>query len=494
MSSSKSSRKRGGKTSFKMVSPFELFYQLTYMSALAASNISRVHLFTQAATTGNNVAPYFVAVNRLVVEFRLDYPDACRRVGLESRSENMRSFLLRLSDALRSGEPMNEFLTREANAQGEDYQNRYERDLEALKQWTNAFSSIVISVALIVIIQVISSMIYSTDVRVISGLVATGVVMSGFAAWIIWRSAPDEVITGDPKQGSQKQRQAMRLFRLLAPITVAITASLYLTGLATGWILIILSALMLPIGIVSLKSDGELTKKEEEFSTFLRSTGGMATSSGSTLKQALNKIDISSFPNLEMDINRLRRRLDAMVAPEACWHQFGMETGSRLIGDVSDIFYNAIRMGGDPEKAGHLCSVFAAKTTQLRAKRRLTAGTFSGLTTVMQTVVSGLMVFVLSVVKSFAALVQDLVPATDGMNSTPQMSLGMAEFSPAELNFLAMLTILMIILLAIVSAIAIILTDGGYRLKVAFYLAITIFISGVSMLVVPPMVASILTI
>lgn len=492
MTSSTSSRKHVVKTSFKPVSPFELFYQLTYMSALAASNITRIHLFTQAATTNTTAATYFIAVNRLVVEFRLDYPDACRRVGLQAKSENMRSFLLRLSDALRSGEPLGEFLAREAHAQGEDYHNRYERDLEALKQWTNAFSSIVISVALIVIIQVISSMIYSTDIRVISGLVTTGVVMSGFAAWIIWRSAPQEIMTVNPREGSQKQRQAMRLFRTLIPVTMATGSVLYLLGIAPGIVLIIVSLLMLPIGVVSLRSDQEVTKKDEEFATFLRSTGGMATSSGTTLKQALNKLELSSFPHLEKDIQRLRHRLQALVEPEVCWHQFGMESGSRLISEVSDIFYNAVKMGGDPERVGHLCSLFAARTAQLRAKRRLTAGTFSGLTTVMQTVVAGLMIFVLSVVNNFAQLVANLVPEGEGAET--QMSLGMAEFSPAELSFLTMITISMIVMLAIMGALAVILADGGIKLKGTFYLTITMFISGISMIVVPPMVDRILTI
>jgi archaellum biogenesis protein FlaJ (TadC family) len=51
----------------------------------------------------------------------------------------------------------------------------------------------------------------------------------------------------------------------------------------------------------------------------------------------------------------------------------------------------------------------------------------------------------------------------------------------------------MVLMLAIISAVAIILGDGGFRLKGSFYLALTIFISGISMIVVPPMVEGILT-
>lgn len=495
MNSSKSSQKRVSKISFKVVPPFDLFYQLTYMSAIAASGLTRNKLFELSALTSVTPSTYFVAVNTLVAEFRFDYPEACRRVGMKAKSENMKTFLLRLSDALRSGEPLSDYLARESEAQSKEYENEYERNLESLKQWSNAFSSIVMSVALIIIIQVITSMIYSTDLSVMIGLVFTGITLSGFSAWIIWRSAPQEVMNVSAKIGSKEQKRAMRLFRLLGPVMLMIATVCYLVKLEEGYILIMLAGLMLPIGIASMISDKRLTKKDIEFSTFLRSLGGMTSSSGLTLKEALLRLDLSSFPYLRADIERLAKRLQARVSPEICWQKFGQESGSRLISDVIDIFYGGVQVGGDPEHVGYLCSIFAAKTAQLRAKRRLVTGTFSGLTTVMQAVVAGLMVFVLSIVINFAALVEDMMPGTeDAMAGQQQMSLGMAEFSQADLQFLSMITIVMIVALAIVGAAAIILSDGGYKLKVTFYLAITTFISGISFIVVPPMVAGILTV
>ena len=495
MSSSKSSPKRESKISFKSIAPFELFYQLTYLSAMTAAGISRGKTFELAAQSSVPAAEYFKAINILVDEFRYDYPDACRAVGLKAKSDNMRSFLLRLSDALRSGEPMPEFMAREASVQGQDYQNKYERDLEALKQWTNAYTSISISVALIVIIQVVSSMIYSMNSGVMLGLVLTGVTMAGFGAWIIWRSAPQEIMTVKPSQGSPEQRQALRLFKLLAPLMLVAAMLMHLLHVPLGWILIVVAVMQLPIGVVSLRSDGKTNKKDVEFGTFLRSAGGMATATGTTLKQALTRIDLSSFPYLEPDINRLSTRLQALVEPEVCWHTFGLETGSKLISEVTDIFYGAIKIGGDPERVGYLCSLFASKTAQLRSKRRLTVGTFAGLSTVMQAVVAGLMVFVLSIVQNFAVMVQELMPTTQAASrGGTNLSIGMAEFSAGELEFLATLTVVMVLLMATINATAVILGDGGYRFKFAFYLAITILISGVCFLVVPPMVAGILTI
>jgi archaeal flagellar protein FlaJ len=493
MNSSKSLPKHAVKNSFKAVPPFQMFYQLTYMSAMAASGLARGKVFEIAAQSKSIAAEYFTAINTLVEEFRYDYPEACRAIGVKAKSENMKSFLLRLSDALRSGEPLAEFLAREAEVQSEDYQNKYERDLEALKQWTNAFSSIVMSVALIVIIQVISSMIYSMDVTVMGGLVTTGVVMSAFGAWIIYRSAPQEITNVSPSVGSFEQKRAMRWFKILLPGSIVAGVVFSLIGVPLGMSLIISSVMLFPVGVASQISDRRLTKKDVEFSTFLRSVGGMATSSGTTLKQALTKIDLSSFPNLEPDIDRLSKRLQALVEPEICWHKFGEETGSRLISEVSDIFYGAVKIGGEPERVGYLCSLFSAKTAQLRAKRRLTSGTFTGLSTVMQAVVAGLMIFVLSIVTNFAYLVTTLMPEQDdALSNQPQMSLGMAEFSPEDLQFLSGVTVAMVLTLAVVSAAAMISCDGGFKLKISFFLALIIMVSGICFLVVPPMVAGIL--
>ncbi|NLE49819.1 MAG: hypothetical protein GX613_00300 [Chloroflexi bacterium] len=495
MSSSKSSPKRSDKISFKPVPPFELFYQLTYMSAMAAAGLSRSKTFEIAARSGSPAARYFAAINTLVDEFRYDYPDACRRIGTQARSENMRSFLLRLSDALRSGEPLADFLAREAEVQAADYENKYERNLEALKQWSNAFSSIVISVALIVIIQVISSMIYSMNTSVMAGLISTGVIMAGFGAWIIWRSAPREVMNVPPTQGAREQRRALSLARMLLPVALAAASALYVAGLPLGWILLMMAALMLPGGVMSLISDRRTTKKDEEFSTFLRSSGGMATSTGTTLREALTKIDLCSFPTLEPEITRLSTRLQALVPPEMCWQKFGLESGSRLISDVSSIFYGAVKTGGDPERVGYLCSLFAAKTTQLRAKRRLVAGTFAGLTTVMQAVVAGLMVFVLSIVENFTEMIGTLMPTGEAADAgQAQMNMAMASLSPGDLQFLSTITISMIILLAVIGAAAIIAADGGLKIKMTFYLALTTLISGVCFLIVPPLVDQILTV
>jgi archaellum biogenesis protein FlaJ (TadC family) len=56
------------------------------------------------------------------------------------------------------------------------------------------------------------------------------------------------------------------------------------------------------------------------------------------------------------------------------------------------------------------------------------------------------------------------------------------------------MTVIMVILLAVVSAVAIIVSDGGYKYKMLFYLSALLLMSGLSFWFVPPLVAKILVV
>ncbi len=496
MTSSKSLPKPIAKNSykFKNITAFDQFYQLTYMSATAAAGISRSKTFEMAAESGSPAANYFIAINLLVNELRFDYPEACRTVADKAPSDEIKSFLLRLSDAMRSGEPLPAFLAREAEVQANVYDNAYERDLESLKKWSDAFSSIVVSVALIVIINLVSTMIYSMGTGMITGLVVTAIIMGFFGAWILSRAAPQEEMIIPSAIGSDSQRRTLQLSRVIVPTAVLLGGALIFFGFNQAWVLVAISAVLLPLGIVSSRADAEITKKDAEISSFLRSVGGMATSTGTTLKEAITKIDISSFPRLQPDVKRLDTRLRALVSPTVCWQRFGNETGSRLIRQATGIFYEAVRLGGDPEQVGFLCSMFASRTAMLRAKRRTVVSTFTWLTLVMHIVVAALMVFVLHIIHNFVLLMQTAMNAEQAAMASENLAMPLANFNPQQMQFLDAITIMMVVLLAVISAIAIVASDGGYKFKLTLYLAVLLFMSGVSFWVVPPMVAQLLTI
>ena len=486
MTSSVSLQKRIAKALSEGISNFDLFYQLTYMSATAAAGIGRNRVFRLARELPNSAAQYFRAIHGLVEDLRFNYPDACRVIGEQVDAENIKYFLLRLSDSLRSGEPLAPFLAREAEIQGEDYANEYERSLESLKKWNDGYTSITVSVALIVIINMVSSMIYDIGTVTMMMMVMTAAAAGFGVAWVLGRAAPQEVKSVSLAEGSQKQRLARKLFRILAPGTVMACLVLVLLKVEEGWIMILASFLLAPIGVVSLIAENEVDKKDAEVSAFLRSIGGTATSRGTTLKDALDHLEMDSFPALELDIQRLGRRLKAFVKPPLCWRTFGTETGSKLIEQATGVFFEAVNLGGDPEQAGLLSSLFSMKATMLRAKRRGVAATFSWLIVVMHGILTALMGFLIGIIYQFTATLESAMAALEqGEQAATTMSMDTFAFGLPNVSFLEQLTMGMVLLLALINAFAIVSSEGAHLLKIFFYLSILLFLSGVGLLFAP---------
>jgi archaeal flagellar protein FlaJ len=491
ISSSRSLPRPTSKVSFREPSGFDLFYQLIYMSAVAAAGISRSRIFQLAAKLTRTPAEYFKRIHLLCEKLGYNYPSACTVVGQRTKSEAMKTLLLRFADALSSGHPEVAFLEEESEVQRDAYEKEYDRNLASLQKWTDAYAAIVVSAALIVIVNLTSTMIYDLGTSMVMGLVITAVLTSAGGAWIISRAAPAEPEAFFTPEGPSSQRLLLKLIKIVPPVGVIACALLALLKVDLGWILMVGSAIVFPLGIITMRATREIDKKDKEIGPFLRSFGAVAMSTGTTLSEALNQIDLASFPNLQPDMNRLRWRFRAAIDPELCWKKFALETGSKLISETITIFHDATRLGGDADTVGSLSSRFATTEVMLRARRKVIASTFSGLTIVMHAAIGGLMVIILEVIRNFTEIVE-AAANFEGQETMTSMGLPMLSFGSPILQTLGTITIGMVILLALINGFAIVAADGGHLFKMLFHLPILIFLSGLCLVVVPPFVDMIL--
>ena len=493
ISSFKFWQKPKSKDSFKEVSGFDLFYQLTYMSAVASAGITRSRIFQLGSGLSRPPSEYFERIHLLAQRLSYDYAEACRVVGAPVKSDEMKSLLLRLSSALVSGEPEADFLAQEARITGETYENEYERDLANLTKWTDAYAAIVISSALIVIINLISTMIYKMGTGMIIGLMVVAVFTSLMGAWILSRAAPREVRGIFSPDGPRVQRLATRLGKILPVVAAIVCLLLLLLGTHLGVVLMLVAGILLPLGVVSVAGDRQINRKDKEIGSFLRSLGGMATSTGTTITEALNRLNLNSFPALEPDVERLRHRLIAAISPELCWRKFALETGSKLISETTGVFNDAVNLGGDPDRVGLLCSQFAAKTIMLRAKRRVVTSTFTWLSIVMHGAIGGLLILIMEVIDRFLALILTVMESGGaGAAEAIASSVPLLSFGAPAIRLLHAMTIGMVLLLAITNAFAILAADGGHILKISFFLCMLLFLSGASFIFMPPLVGMIM--
>jgi len=107
----------------------------------------------------------------------------------------------------------------------------------------------------------------------------------------------------------------------------------------------------------------------------------------------------------------------------------------------------------------------------------------------MHTVLAALMVFLLEILRQFTLLLEESMASLEqGEDALGAMSLDMLAFGLPNVPFLETITIGMIFILAFANAYATIASEGSHLLKFFFYLSILLFLSGVSVLVVPSMV------
>ena len=466
---------------------FDLFYQLAYMSAISAAGIQRSYIFKRASELSCASAHYFRQIQNLCKNLNYDYAEACRIVGESAKEEEVRSLLLRLSGSLSSGEKEDVFLAREAKVQADIYTNKYERDLESLRNWTDAYIALIISVVLIVLIATISTMIYPVGTTFIMGLTALMVAVSGMGCWLLYRIAPHEVKVHSMAINSPEQQLTRKLFTLLLPLGLVACALLYIQGMEMSKILIAAGVIVFPIGLISIANDGKVGKKDGEVGTFLRSLGGIGSAIGTTLTEALGKMDMRSVRALMPNIKPLKTRLSLGLDTSLCWKRFAAETGSEVIRRSVDVFYEATSLGGDLQEVGSRTSLYATSVSYLRAKRKLTSATFKWLSLGIHTASVVLLIFIIHIVTSFSDLVAELEVENAERAGSAAFG-GVFNFDFASIHKLEPVVFLVVLVLSFVDALAPQVTEGGHWYKFFYYLGMTLFMSGLVLVGVPPVV------
>ena len=393
---------------------FDLFAQLSYMSAVATAGISRRDLFALAASLPYATAKYFADINALARKLNIDYAESCRMVADRAETPEVGSLLMRMAGSLAAGEAEDDFLRREAEIIGETFGNQYERDVEALKKWADAYVTLLVASGLIVIVAVMSMMIYPVGVALIVGLAGLMVGATCLGAWIIYASAPREITTRLSGPSSKLQLQAASIFRITAPLTMAVAAVLFLMRVDLGWILIISAILLAPAGWLIKRDDKRLAKKDADIASTVRVLGGVTSALGTTVSEAITNIDLRSMGALMPEVTRLKYRLGAGLDPDLCWKALVNETGSELIDRTIEMFHTALSLGGDAAKIGQASSFFASKIAFLRATRGMVASSFRWLTLPLHVAMVGLLEFIVEIMNLFSL-------------SIAQSALGLAE-------------------------------------------------------------------
>jgi flagellar protein FlaJ len=467
----------------------DFFCQLSYMAAISTSGLSRSEFFNIASKLPYISARYFKKVVFVAKAFNHDYAEACRIVAQATKEPEIKALLLRLSGALASGEDTSAFLERESDVFSGTYGNRYERRLESLRKWTDAYVALIMTSALVTIMAVVSMIVGNVTVPFILTLASLTIVVTIAGVWLLYRTAPREIKVHSLSCRSKEQDLARNVFRLTMPLLGVIVIALLVLKVNLGWVMLVAGAFLFPLGLISILDDRKIDNRDSEIAGFLRSLGGISQAIGATTTEAMGRLDFRSMGSLKEDVKLLHSRLLAGIDPNLCWDRFVGETGSEQVNRSVRIFWDAVSLGGEPERVGKDASKFAMQISLLREKRKLIASGFSWLAILMHAIMVALIVFIFKILNVFSELVQTIMPGDVSVESIPMVSpAGFYTGDSVELNLLHSMVIAITIVLTFANALAIYSTSGGHLYKFVFYLAITMVISGAALLFVPPIV------
>jgi len=473
---------------------FDLFTHVSYMASLATAKASREVMFTRAAKLNLESSPFFAEINTLVNRLKYDYSEACRAVADRTDISEVSSLLIRMSGSLASGEDEAEFLTREAAVLAEQYKAEYEQKIESLRKWTDAYAALTVSAGLIVVISMISMMIWSLGPMMILMTAMATVGVMGVGAFILNAASPVEGFARKAGMTSANQLMAKRLM-LVFGVGGAVVGSLALLVAGLGPALIIAGIGLLPGGFIMYRDQGRIGKLDADMATSARLLGGVTDAIGSTVGDALTKVDRRSLASLEPYFRRLDVRIRASLSPDLAWKRLVVETGSEVVERTVSIFWDALTIGGNPLLTGKNAAFFASSIAMLREKRSLVANTFAYLVIPLHLAMTGLLMFILKVMELFASeLVDQTAPDLgDTGAAIPDIAnvSGFNTFANVDFGFLNILVVSVILALTVANALAPHSAAGGHRFRFLFSLGLMMIISGVMISVVPPMANSI---
>ena len=467
---------------------FDLLSQLTHMSAVSTSGIQRALLFEGTAGLSYSTSKFFRQVHLVAQRLNYDYSRACEVVADTVKDEAVRNLLLHFATSLSSGEPEEHFLEREASLQRETYGKSYERKIETLQKWSDAYIALMVSATLIVVISLVSMMIYPFSPVSIIGLAGLMVCVTFVGGWLIFTVSPVEVKTHSLKHKSPEADKASSLARFLVPgATIAGLGVGFMFGL--GPALIAAAIVIAPVGIMAMRDDWRIDARDRDISSFIRAMGAVMGSAGITVTDGLTRLNRRALGSLEPNVRRLYLRLKNGISPDLSWLRLASESGSELVTRCVRVFWDGVRMGGDTEKVATLASEFALKIHLLRQDRKLVATTFSLVVVPLHIVLLGIMLFVTEVVQVFGEQLAEAQQAglQDGVVQEAGVSQALLFQAPA-LSFVPVFVGTVALMLTAANSFAPYAAVGGNKLKLFMYAAVMMMLSGLAMLTVPYLV------
>lgn len=485
----------------------DLLFMLTYMNAILTAEASRPEIFAYTGARREYVSTkYIYKADLLVKRWGYSYVEALVNVAKKIENEMLFSMVNRYANAIESGVPDNDYLSRELETIRSVYRSSFEQGLEMLKKWGDAYISMLFSGALVSIIIMVSIAIFAPDdiQTTLSTSYVIIISISVLGITTMFKAIPADPMTHGLPQGSPEQNMIHRMERKVVPILAVIVLLLFLLGMNYGLILMLIGMLLFPIGVIGYIDDGNITLRDAEFPTFIRGVGAVQGGKGSTIGPALADIDKKSLKTLEPLINAVYTKLNLGLDQKRSWQRFINDSGSYLIYKYLNIYMDAISMGGKADKIGEIVSSSMLDQVLLREHRHTLSMGFIVLLVPMHAMMVGIFLFLFHILVTMsdaitarmAELGENSAALTSGQGASIASSVSgsLFVFANFDAQVIGTYVVIIITLLTIANTIAGKVVAGGDRSLAYFFSSLLCSVTGIIYIIAPIIIGIFFTI
>jgi flagellar protein FlaJ len=482
----------------------DLLFMNTYMASLALANASRPEIFSFAANRSEYISSKYIArVDMFVKKWGYSYAEGLSIVADRTKNVILKSMLDRYANAIDSGVPDDDFLKNELSTVRSVYRSQVEAGLEMVQKWGDAYVAMLLSATVIAVTLMISIAIYSPagiDTTLNVGyaiILAIGVFGNG----LMYQSMPDDPKShGLTNYRSKEQQTIYAMERIIIPLVIVAIVVLGLLGVSAGLIYVLVGILLAPVGIIGFIDDANITLRDTDFSTFIRSFGAVMGGQGTTAVYALNIIDKKSLPALGPLVNSVYSKMNLGLDDKQVWDKFIGESGSNLIYKYLNIYLDTITLGGPPDAIGTVVGSSMLEQTLLREKKDMHARSFIILLIAMHIAMIGIFVVLYRIMVVLTSSVTDMMTkfseqsaaagasagsSMGGVSAGSVLGGGMGMFTNFPEKEVGAFVVISLTIITVSNILAAKIFGGGDRYMFYFYGAIFCTLTGLVLLVGP---------
>ena len=478
----------------------EMHMFITRMGILSIGEVNAQSMFDilRQMSDYGALANEVKSIEVLVEKWHTSLPEAARIIGRQSPSPIWGDFLDRMAFSVEAGQPINEFMQAEQKTFSKEFDTLYDTRLESIDMLKEIYISLTTTGIFGIVVSGIHLVLFVTEdygsapLEVMARirwvlLAATLFVVMQAGTLVAFRSiVPDDPIFSRHEFDTEyrtKMRQVWIAASIMgAPILIASTAVIlmYFEGLMSTWdkyglvlVALIVTPFLLP-GFTAGREERGILRRDESYPGFIRALGGTAQARAAEPSATIKALRGIDFGSLNKPIASLESRLMIRIDSERSWDWFSAEVNSGMVSRFNRIYLEGAQASGEPAAVADLVSQNTTNLLSLRRRRALSAGTMRGVAygLLISTIVSfniaiavvlRLGTDIASVAQGMQNMQVDQITENAGGLGIPVLE----ETGAVDENialFKLITSLLIILMVIILSAIATRLRGGGFAL------------------------------